>query len=196
VQETQLPSMVFYLVFTDRKNCGLTNSKSRNGPRWPRHWLKKIFRYTTAYRVVNSCRRFESSIMFSSSRTVTRIRPFYHEDGSITPLRNGGILINIIPKDLNLLQHCWEKPRISIIPSSGLLRGVSWFETDVSELSVQTSNVKLSTMGLIGNPKTSVSNHLTPRNNPEDRIIQFYRGVSLQSRTSNIVKHVAGGLQP
>jgi hypothetical protein len=37
-------------------------------------------------------------------------------------------------------------------------------------------------MGEIGRPETSVLNYLTPRNNPEDGIIQFNRGVSLQSR--------------
>ena len=43
-------------------------------------------------------------------------------------------------------------------------------------------------MGLIGSPKTSVSTHLMPRNNPEDQRIQFNSGGSLRSRTvkSNI----------
>ena len=36
-------------------------------------------------------------------------------------------------------------------------------------------------MGPIGSPKTSVSNHLTPRNNPEERRIQFNCGESLRS---------------
>ena len=39
-------------------------------------------------------------------------------------------------------------------------------------------------MGPIGSPETSVSNHLTPRNNPEDGRIQFNRGGSLRSRTT------------
>jgi hypothetical protein len=37
-------------------------------------------------------------------------------------------------------------------------------------------------MGPIGSAETSVSNYLTPRNNPEDRRIQFSRGSGLQSR--------------
>ena len=37
-------------------------------------------------------------------------------------------------------------------------------------------------MGPIASPETSVSNHLTPRNNPEDGRIQFNRGGSLRSR--------------
>jgi hypothetical protein len=37
-------------------------------------------------------------------------------------------------------------------------------------------------MGLIDCPETSVSKHLTTRNNPEDGRIQFNRGGSLQSR--------------
>jgi hypothetical protein len=36
----------------------------------------------------------------------------------------------------------------------------------------------------IGSPETSVSNHLTPRNNPEHGRIQFNRGGSLRSRTA------------
>jgi hypothetical protein len=36
--------------------------------------------------------------------------------------------------------------------------------------------------GPIGSPETSVSNHLTPRNNPEDVKIQYNRGGDLRSR--------------
>jgi hypothetical protein len=38
-------------------------------------------------------------------------------------------------------------------------------------------------MGPIGGSETSVLNHVTPRNNPEDVKIQFHRGGSLRSRT-------------
>jgi hypothetical protein len=58
-----------------------------------------------------------------------------------------------------------------------LLRGVSWFSTDVSGPTVcPIFKGKLSEilkacplkMGPIGGPETSVLNHLTPRNNSED----------------------------
>ena len=42
-------------------------------------------------------------------------------------------------------------------------------------------------MGPIGSPETSVYNHLTPRNNPEDKIIQFNSGVSIPSRVLMVV---------
>ena len=52
-----------------------------------------------------------------------------------------------------------------------------WFETDVSGLPIGPSfngqDVSWTSCPLkmepIGNPETSASNHLTPRNNPEDR---------------------------
>jgi hypothetical protein len=37
-------------------------------------------------------------------------------------------------------------------------------------------------MGSIGSPETSVSDHLTPRSNPEDCRVQFNGGESLRSR--------------
>jgi hypothetical protein len=37
-------------------------------------------------------------------------------------------------------------------------------------------------MGPLGNPETSVSNHLTPRNNPKDGRINLNRDGSLRSR--------------
>jgi hypothetical protein len=41
-------------------------------------------------------------------------------------------------------------------------------------------------MGSTGSSETSVSNHLTPRNNPEDGRIQYYRDGSLWSRMYNL----------
>jgi hypothetical protein len=89
----------------------------------------------------------------------------------------------------------WQMPYLDFL-CSGLLHGIRWFETDVSKLSVQFSRVKLmdrssSTacflkMGPIGSPETSVSNHPTPRNNPEGGISQFNRGGSLLSRRCRI----------
>ena len=59
-----------------------------------------------------------------------------------------------------------------IIPSSGLLRGVSWFKTDVSGLHIELifkgQTVSTLRMGSIGGPETSVLNQLRQRNNPED----------------------------
>jgi hypothetical protein len=47
-----------------------------------------------------------------------------------------------------------------------MLRDVTWFDTEAS--------------GPVGSPETSVSNHLKPRNNPEDRKINFNRGEILK----------------
>jgi hypothetical protein len=68
-----------------------------------------------------------------------------------------------------------------ILPSCELLRGVRWFETDVSGLSFgpifkgQASlwPAWLLKMGPINSPETSVLNRLTPRNNPLEGRIQF-----------------------
>jgi hypothetical protein len=74
-----------------------------------------------------------------------------------------------------------EKDFNRILPSSGLLRSERWFETDVPSSRVKMSwtswPLKIRT---IGSPETSVSNHLTPRNNSEDGIIESKRGESLQ----------------
>ena len=73
-------------------------------------------------------------------------------------------------------------PRLNrILPSAGLLRGVRWFKTDVSGLPIrpifkgQDQDVHVSSWTSwplktwrIRSPETSVLNHLTPRNNPED----------------------------
>jgi hypothetical protein len=68
---------------------------------------------------------------------------------------------------------------ITSIPSSGLLRGVRWFDTDVSGVPIGPI---FTLEDGIGNPKTSVSNHLTLRNNPEAGRLQFNHCESLQSR--------------
>ena len=64
------------------------------------------------------------------------------------------------------------------LSSSILLRDVGWFETDVFGLRTAGS-LELEP---IGSPKTSVSNHLTPLNNPGDERILFNRSGSLKSR--------------
>ena len=61
-----------------------------------------------------------------------------------------------------------------ILPSSGLLFGVRWLETDV--LGLPTGHIFKDEAwrawplkrGPIGSPETSISNHLTLRNNAED----------------------------
>ena len=79
-----------------------------------------------------------------------------------------------------------------ILPSSRLLCGVRWLETDVSGRPVGPTfkgeafqDVSSWTswplkMGPIDTPETSVWNHLTARSNPEDGRIQFNRGGSLR----------------
>jgi hypothetical protein len=82
---------------------------------------------------------------------------------------------------------------ITRISSSALLRGVRWFKTDVSGLPIYPifkgqaiqEEASLLKMRLIGSPETSVLNHLTGRNNPEDGRIQFNSGGSLRSRICN-----------
>jgi hypothetical protein len=58
-----------------------------------------------------------------------------------------------------------------ILPSFGLLRGVRWFQTDVSGLHIGPK--EFLKIGPIHSSETSVPNHPTPRNDPEDRRIQF-----------------------
>jgi hypothetical protein len=66
------------------------------------------------------------------------------------------------------------KLRLSqIIPSSRWLRGVRWFDTDVSERAIGAT--------LKGLAVRSASNHFTPRNNPEDGRTHFNPGGSLRS---------------
>ena len=79
-----------------------------------------------------------------------------------------------------------------ITPSSRLLRDVRRFETDVSGLPICpifNGQADLPSwtawhlnIGLIRSPETSVSNLLTPRNNPEDGRLHFNSGGSLRSR--------------
>ena len=66
--------------------------------------------------------------------------------------------------------------------SSRLLRGVWWFETNVSALPIRSIFKRQTVfslskttawplkMGPIGSAETTVSNHLTPLNNPKDKI--------------------------
>ena len=60
-----------------------------------------------------------------------------------------------------------------------------WFESDVSEL--QSRPIFLDSLTIeyeTDSADTSVLNHLTPRDSPEDGIIQLNRGESLRSSTS------------
>jgi hypothetical protein len=71
------------------------------------------------------------------------------------------------------LRDGWLPPGFNLfIPSSGLLRGVSWFKTDVSGLHIdlifKCQTVSTLRMGSIGGPETSVLNQLTQHSNPED----------------------------
>ena len=62
--------------------------------------------------------------------------------------------------------------RCRILPSSGLLRGVSWSETDFSGPHIGPifkGHGQLDPSRPTGNPETSISNHLTSRDNTEDR---------------------------
>ena len=60
----------------------------------------------------------------------------------------------------------------SILRFYELLRGVRWFETEVS--------------GPIDSLETSVSDHLTPYNDPEDGRMQFNRGGSVSRTLLNL----------
>ena len=89
------------------------------------------------------------------------------------------------PKYVELVSaelHCVEifcshphqhRARNGILPSCGLLRGVRWFETDVSRLPVCPI--------FKGQGASSVSNDVTPRNNPEDGRFQFVCAGGLRS---------------
>jgi hypothetical protein len=48
-------------------------------------------------------------------------------------------------------------------------------------------------MGPIGSLETSVKNHFTPRNNPEDGIIQFNRGGSIRPQETEDWKRAGKG---
>jgi hypothetical protein len=79
----------------------------------------------------------------------------------------------------------------SILPSSGLLSGVRRLETDVSGLPIgPIFKGRLLKIGPIGSPETSVSNHITQRNNPEDGVIHFNGGGSLLSHSVRSQQHV------
>ena len=84
-------------------------------------------------------------------------------------------------------------PRLNLIlPSSELLRGVSWCKTDVSVLPTgpifKGQAVLLLKMGPIGSPETSVLNQLTPCNNPEDGRIRQYIQLQLTFKGHMAVK--------
>jgi hypothetical protein len=94
----------------------------------------------------------------------------------------------------------WRKNWISVVPTSGLLRGVRWFGTDVSgapicpalksqAVQVDVWTPKTLKMGKMFGLEMSVSNHVTQRNNPEERRIQFNHGGSLRSRELNLVQY-------
>ena len=98
----------------------------------------------------------------------------------------------------------WLPPMLNwILPSSGLLHGVRWFETDVSGLPIgpifnaqavqdpwHFTALRLK-MAPAGSPKTSVSNHLTPRNNPEYGRIQTWR--SQKNAGQSVSWQILGG---
>ena len=62
-----------------------------------------------------------------------------------------------------------------LLPSSGLLRGIGWFDIDVSGLPIVSifkghalqDSLTLED-GSIRSPEMPISNHPMPRNNPED----------------------------
>ena len=68
------------------------------------------------------------------------------------------------------------------LPSFGLFRHVKLFETGVSGLRICPKLSLPLKMGQIGTPETSVSNHLTPLDNPGEGRILFNPGESLVSR--------------
>ena len=78
----------------------------------------------------------------------------------------------------------WYSSQRRITPSSGLLRSVRWFETEVSELPIGLIFKESWPLNMeqVGSTETSVLNHLKSRNNPEDGRIHFNRGESLRSR--------------
>jgi hypothetical protein len=69
--------------------------------------------------------------------------------------------------------------------SSGLLRSVRWFDTEGSRLSIDPV-FRDKAVQEIDSPETSVSNHLTPRNNPEDKKISVIRGGSHRSAFTKV----------
>ena len=74
-----------------------------------------------------------------------------------------------MPTDSSLFVSTRPHPRYQfswILLSSGLLRGVGWFETEVSGLPVGRIAWP-SRMGPVGSSETSVLDHPTPRNNPQ-----------------------------
>jgi hypothetical protein len=99
------------------------------------------------------------------------------DDDTLTVLYEAYVKLNIRVLDRRL------PPRLEKnAPFSVLLRGVRRFQTDVSGLPIGPALKE----GPTGSPETSVSNHLTPRNNPEDgRIKAVYISVIFQNSKLN-----------
>jgi hypothetical protein len=99
---------------------------------------------------------------------------------------------------LELLLHWFQHPNATeqciswSISSDGLLRSVWWFDTDVSGLQIgpickgeivqAACTAWILKMGPTCGPETSVSNHRTLRNNPEDGRLCYNHGASLRSQ--------------
>ena len=98
-----------------------------------------------------------------------------------------------------------------ILPYSGLLRGLRWFETDALGLPIGsilkgqdvqddgTNRWSCWTswslkMGPKGSSETSVWNHLTPRCNPEKERIQFNCGEAYELAGSDYPNRIVGGV--
>ena len=82
--------------------------------------------------------------------------------------------------EANSIVCATETRRMSILSSSGLLRGVRWFETDVSGLPIG-SIFKIQDI-FLEQLYPWRWDFLKPRDNPEDGRIEFNRGGSLGSR--------------
>ena len=81
-------------------------------------------------------------------------------------------LPNFEPTECTMCDHRLPPWLNRILQSSGLLRGVRWFETDVLRIPSSWTVWPLK-MGIITNPETSVLYQLTPRNDPEDERILY-----------------------
>jgi hypothetical protein len=87
-----------------------------------------------------------------------------------------GHALAVLPQATRPVRDRRLLPRLNWnLPSLGLSCGVWWFETDVSALSICpilkgqfVEAVWPLKIKSIGSTETSVLNHLTPRNNPED----------------------------
>ena len=100
-----------------------------------------------------------------------------------------------VDKDVTSRNIWLFKIKLWFITPRGLLRGVRWFKTDVSELPM-ISIFKVQAFFFLysmtfedgtDSTATSVSNHVTPRNDTEDGRIRFNRDGSLRSLVSSDV---------